>query len=80
MNKRAASLMAGNAVLAGILVMLLGDFMFALNDAMGKWLVASFSVGQVLLIRSVGAFLCSGRCSLASRFRPSTRSRSCRCM
>ncbi len=31
--------------------------MFALNDAMGKWLVASYSVGQVLLVRSVGAFL-----------------------
>ncbi|TGP58250.1 hypothetical protein EN868_32805, partial [Mesorhizobium sp. M2D.F.Ca.ET.225.01.1.1] len=27
------------------------NFMFALNDAMGKWLVASFSVGQVVLIR-----------------------------
>ncbi|CDZ47140.1 Hypothetical protein NGAL_HAMBI1189_17630 [Neorhizobium galegae bv. officinalis] len=36
MNKRAASAIAGNAVLAGILLMLLGDFMFALNDAMGK--------------------------------------------
>ena len=40
--------------------MLGGDFMFALNDAMGKWLVASFSVGQVLLIRSVGAFIVLG--------------------
>ncbi|BCH25010.1 DMT transporter permease [Mesorhizobium sp. L-8-3] len=46
-----------NVVLAGILLMLLGDFLFALNDAMGKWLVASFSVGQVLLIRSIGAFI-----------------------
>ena len=40
--------------------MLGGDFMFALNDAMGKWLVASFSVGQVVLIRSVGAFIVLG--------------------
>lgn len=40
--------------------MLIGDFMFALNDAMGKWLVASFSVGQVLLIRSIGAFIVLG--------------------
>ncbi|EMG52792.1 putative transmembrane transporter, partial [Ochrobactrum sp. CDB2] len=48
MNKKAALAVGGNAVLAGILLMLLGDFMFALNDAMGKWLVASFSVGQVL--------------------------------
>ena len=49
-----------NAVLAGILLMLLGDFMFALNDALGKWLVATFSVGQVMLIRSLGAFLILG--------------------
>ncbi len=40
--------------------MLAGDFMFALNDAMGKWLVASFSVGQVVLIRSIGAFIVLG--------------------
>ncbi len=44
----------------GILLMLAGDFMFALNDAMGKWLVASFSVGQVVLIRSIGAFVVLG--------------------
>ncbi|MCB8836902.1 DMT family transporter [Aurantimonas sp. VKM B-3413] len=47
-------------VALGITLMLVGDFMFALNDAMGKWLVASFSVGQVLLIRSLGAFLILG--------------------
>ncbi|WP_217571741.1 DMT family transporter [Mesorhizobium sp. GbtcB19] len=49
-----------NVLLAGILLMLAGDFMFALNDAMGKWLVASFSVGQVVLIRSIGAFIVLG--------------------
>ena len=49
-----------NLLLAGILLMLAGDFMFALNDAMGKWLVASFSVGQVVLIRSFGAFVVLG--------------------
>ncbi|AZO09985.1 MULTISPECIES: DMT family transporter [unclassified Mesorhizobium] len=49
-----------NALLAGILLMLAGDFMFALNDAMGKWMVASFSVGQVMLIRSIGAFIVLG--------------------
>jgi S-adenosylmethionine uptake transporter len=62
-----------NIVLAGILLMLLGDFLFALNDAMGKWLVASFSVGQVLLIRSIGAFVVLGpmiaRQGTASLFR-----------
>ncbi|MBN8954871.1 MULTISPECIES: DMT family transporter [unclassified Rhizobium] len=47
----------GNLVLAGMLLMLFGDFMFALNDAMGKWLVASFSVGQILVIRSFGSFI-----------------------
>lgn len=47
-------------VALGVILMLVGDFMFALNDAMGKWLVASFSVGQVLLIRSLGAFLILG--------------------
>ena len=50
----------GNVVLAGILLMLLGDFLFALNDARGKWLVASFSVGQVVLVRSIGAFFVLG--------------------
>src|SRR6476659_6477712 len=50
----------GNLLLAGALLMLAGDFMFALNDALGKWLVASFSVGQVVLVRSVGAFIVLG--------------------
>ncbi|WP_274630302.1 DMT family transporter [Arvimicrobium flavum] len=49
-----------NVVVLGILLMLLGDFMFALNDAMGKWLVATFSVGQVVFIRSIGAFFVLG--------------------
>lgn len=50
----------GNMVLIGIALMLAGCFMFALNDAIGKWMVASFSVGQVLVIRSVGAFFVLG--------------------
>lgn len=49
-----------NLLLVGILLMLAGDFMFALNDAMGKWLVASFSVGQVIVVRSLGAFIVLG--------------------
>lgn len=56
-SRPAFSLPGENLAVAGILLMLLGYFMFALNDAMGKWLVASYSVGQVLLVRSVGAFL-----------------------
>lgn len=49
-----------NLIVMGVVLMLVGDVMFALNDAMGKWLVASFSVGQVVLIRSVGFFLVLG--------------------
>jgi len=46
-----------NTIIAGILVMLLGIFLFAANDALGKYFVETFSVGQVLLLRSIGAFL-----------------------
>jgi drug/metabolite transporter (DMT)-like permease len=45
----------GRAVLAGIALMSGGIFLFAVNDALGKWLVATYSVGQVLLIRSLAA-------------------------
>jgi drug/metabolite transporter (DMT)-like permease len=41
----------------GVLLMLVGMAMFALNDALGKWLVESHSVGQVLLIRSLAALV-----------------------
>lgn len=37
--------------------MLVGIFFFALNDAMGKYLIGTFSVGQVLLIRSIAALI-----------------------
>jgi S-adenosylmethionine uptake transporter len=37
--------------------MLLGMLMFALNDVMGKWLVSTYSVGQVVLIRSAAALI-----------------------
>ena len=43
--------------LAGIVLMLIGIFFFALNDAMGKFLVATFSVGQILLVRSAAALV-----------------------
>jgi drug/metabolite transporter (DMT)-like permease len=45
------------AALLGVGFMLLGCFMFSVNDAMGKWLVGTYSVGQVLLLRSVSALL-----------------------
>ena len=54
--RRIANSLSENHLIAGVLLVLGGYFMFALNDAMGKWLVASFSVAQVLFVRSVGAF------------------------
>ncbi len=41
----------------GIGLMCLGILLFALNDVMGKWLVATYTVGQVLLLRSLAAIL-----------------------
>ncbi|MGN7292491.1 DMT family transporter [Rhizobium sp. SAFR-030] len=42
---------------AGPALMLLGMLMFALNDAMGKWLVSSYGLGQVVLLRSLAALV-----------------------
>src|SRR5580704_1641723 len=39
----------------GIVLYLVAIFFFALNDALGKWLVADYGVGQLLMLRSVGA-------------------------
>ncbi|WP_432348844.1 DMT family transporter (plasmid) [Shinella yambaruensis] len=41
----------------GVLLMLLGMVMFSLNDVLGKWLVATYSVGQLMLIRSLAAMV-----------------------
>ena len=41
----------------GVAVMLLGMLLFALNDAMGKWLVSTYSLGQVVLVRSAAAII-----------------------
>jgi S-adenosylmethionine uptake transporter len=41
--------------LAGILLFLTGVFLFAVNDALGKWLVADYSVAQLMLLRTTGA-------------------------
>jgi drug/metabolite transporter (DMT)-like permease len=49
------SLLERRAALAGIGLMVVGILLFAVNDALGKWLVATYSVGQVLLIRSLAA-------------------------
>jgi S-adenosylmethionine uptake transporter len=39
----------------GIALYLTGVFFFAANDALGKWLVADYSVAEILLVRSIGA-------------------------
>jgi S-adenosylmethionine uptake transporter len=41
----------------GIGLYLTGVFFFAVNDALGKWLVASYGVGEMLFIRAVGAVI-----------------------
>lgn len=38
----------------GIGLYLTGVFLFAVNDALGKWLVTSYGVGEMLFIRSIG--------------------------
>jgi drug/metabolite transporter (DMT)-like permease len=48
---------SSRAALAGIALMAGGIFLFAVNDALGKWLVATYTVGQVLLIRSAAALV-----------------------
>ena len=41
----------------GIAFMLLGTALFTFNDALGKWIVASVAVGQLLFIRSAAALV-----------------------
>lgn len=41
----------------GIILMLAGCLLFTLNDTLGKWLVSTYSVGQLLLIRSAAALI-----------------------
>jgi drug/metabolite transporter (DMT)-like permease len=40
-----------------VIIMLTGMLMFALNDVMGKWLVSTYTVGQVVFVRSVAAIV-----------------------
>jgi drug/metabolite transporter (DMT)-like permease len=46
-----------SAALAGIGFMLVAVFLFALNSAAGKWLVAKYPVGEFMLIRSAFTLL-----------------------
>jgi drug/metabolite transporter (DMT)-like permease len=42
---------------AGIALMLAGVAIFAVNDALGKWLLVDYSVAELLLIRSAAALI-----------------------
>jgi hypothetical protein len=39
----------------GVVLYLVGVGLFAINDALGKWLVADYGVGQLMMLRSIGA-------------------------
>jgi drug/metabolite transporter (DMT)-like permease len=46
-----------SARLAGIALMVLSIFLFSFGDAMGKFIVATYSVGQLLFLRACAALL-----------------------
>src|SRR6478752_6804885 len=46
-----------SARLAGIGLMVLSIFLFSFGDAMGKFMVATYSVGQLLFLRACAALL-----------------------
>jgi len=48
---------ASGSARLGVLLMLLGMLMFSLNDVLGKWLVSTYTVGQLMLIRSIAALM-----------------------
>jgi drug/metabolite transporter (DMT)-like permease len=48
---------ANRAALAGIGLMLLGIFLFSANDALGKWILGTYGVGQMLMIRGTAALV-----------------------
>ena len=39
----------------GVILYLAGVGLFAVNDALGKWLVKDYGVGQLMMLRSIGA-------------------------
>ena len=56
--------------LPGIGLMLLAILMFSLNDTLGKWLVATYSVGQILVVRSIAALILLSPFILRSGVKP----------
>ena len=57
LSKISTGLDERSARLAGIGLMLLGVFMFSFGDALGKYMVATYSVGQLLWLRACAALL-----------------------
>jgi drug/metabolite transporter (DMT)-like permease len=53
----AATARATHGAIAGIGLMLAGVALFAINDALGKWLLSTYTVGELLLIRSATALI-----------------------
>jgi S-adenosylmethionine uptake transporter len=39
----------------GVVLYLVGVGLFSVNDALGKWLVADYGVGQLMMLRAIGA-------------------------
>ena len=58
---KAPALDERSARLAGIGLMLFGVFMFSFGDALGKFLVGTYSVGQLLWLRAARHCFCSCR-------------------
>ena len=46
--------------LAGIVLMLVAVGMFAFGDALGKYVVATYSVGQLMFLRACAALVLMG--------------------
>ena len=57
LSKISTSADARSARLAGIGLMLLSIFMFSFGDALGKFMVATYSVGQLLWLRACAALI-----------------------
>src|SRR5262245_2376685 len=57
MTTQPASVQSRSPAALGIGLMVLGIFLFCCNDALGKWLPETYSVWQMLLIRSVAAMI-----------------------
>ena len=56
-SSSAAPEQSTSSAIAGVGLMLASIAVFSINDALGKWLLATYSVGELLLVRSAAALL-----------------------